>query len=152
MRLRALPLFSGKKSNKVVPINPQSSQARIVVLKPKCFNNSTAVADELRKRRPVIVDVGALDPDEARRVVDFISGTVYGIDGKARRLQAVSLLLHRARLILWARLSRTLPAPSGAYFKEYSRDKGIAPCYCGTMPFSRYTRRYLQCRVMMTSF
>lgn len=79
-------LFSGKKSNKVVPINPQSSQARIVVLKPKCFNNSTAVADELRKRRPVIVDVGALDPDEARRVVDFISGTVYGIDGKMQKI------------------------------------------------------------------
>ena len=78
-------LFSGKKSNKVVPINPQSSQARIVVLKPKCFNNSTAVADELRKRRPVIVDVGALDPDEARRVVDFISGTVYGIDGNLQK-------------------------------------------------------------------
>lgn len=79
-------LFSGKKSNKVVPINPHGSQARIVVLKPKCFNNSTAVADELRKRRPVIVDVGALDPDEARRVVDFISGTVYGIDGKMQKI------------------------------------------------------------------
>ena len=79
-------MFSSRKNNKVVPINPQSSQAKIVVLKPKCFNNSTAVADELRKRRPVIVDVGALDPDEARRVVDFISGTVYGIDGKMQKI------------------------------------------------------------------
>lgn len=74
------------RKNKVVAINPQSSQARIVVLKPKCFNNSTAVADELRKRRPVIVDVGALDPDEARRVIDFVSGTVYGIDGKMQKI------------------------------------------------------------------
>ncbi len=79
-------MFGNRKNSKVVPINPQSSQARIVVLKPKCFNNSTAVADELRKRRPVIVDVGALDPDEARRVVDFISGTVYGIDGKMQKI------------------------------------------------------------------
>lgn len=77
-------VFSRK--NKVVSINPQSSQARIVVLKPKCFNNSTAVADELRRRRPVIVDVGALDPDEARRVIDFVSGTVYGIDGKMQKI------------------------------------------------------------------
>lgn len=74
-----------RKSSKVVPINP-SAQTRIVVLKPKCFNNSKAVADELRRRRPVIVDVGALDPDEARRIVDFISGTVYGIDGKMQKI------------------------------------------------------------------
>ncbi len=78
-------IFS-KKSSKVVSIAPQGSQAKIVVLKPKCFNNSTAVADELRKRRPVIVDVGALDPDEARRVIDFVSGTVYGIDGKMQKI------------------------------------------------------------------
>jgi cell division inhibitor SepF len=79
-------VFNNRRSNKVVPIAPQGSQSKIVVLKPKCFNNSTAVADELRKRRPVIVDVGALDPDEARRVVDFISGTVYGIDGKMQKI------------------------------------------------------------------
>lgn len=76
----------GRKSGKVVSLNPQGSQARIVVLKPKCFNNSTMVADELRRRRPVIVDVGALDPDEARRIIDFISGTVYGIDGKMQKI------------------------------------------------------------------
>lgn len=74
-----------KKSSKVVALN-QSNQAKIVVLKPKCFNNSTMVADELRRRRPVIVDVGALDPDEARRVIDFISGTVYGIDGRMQKI------------------------------------------------------------------
>lgn len=75
-----------KRNSKVLSINQSSAQAKIVVLKPKCFNNSTAVADELRRRRPVIVDVGALDPDEARRVVDFISGTVYGMDGNMQKI------------------------------------------------------------------
>ncbi len=75
-----------RKSSKVVSIAPSGSQARIVVLKPKCFNNSTAIADELRRRRPVIVDVGTLDPEEARRVIDFVSGTVYGIDGKLQKI------------------------------------------------------------------
>ena len=75
-----------KKSNKVIPMNPQSNQSKIMVLKPKCFNNSRTVADELCKRRPVIVDVGALDPDEARRVIDFISGTVYGVNGSMQKI------------------------------------------------------------------
>ena len=71
---------------KIVSINSAESQNRIVVLKPKCFNNSTEVADELKQRRPVIIDVGALDPDEARRVVDFIAGTVYGVDGNMQKV------------------------------------------------------------------
>ncbi len=73
------------KKSKVVSISGEE-QSKIVVLKPKCFNNSTEVADELKQRRPVIIDVGALDPDEARRVVDFIAGTVYGVDGNMQKV------------------------------------------------------------------
>ncbi len=78
------PHFS--KKSKVVPITGQGSQAKIVILKPKCFNDTTTVADELKMRRPVVIDVGALDPDEARRVVDFIAGTVYGVDGNMQKV------------------------------------------------------------------
>lgn len=78
-------LHQSKKS-KVVPIHQGQGQSRIVILKPKCFSNSTAVADELKKRRPVVIDVGALDPDEARRVVDFIAGTVYGVNGNMQKV------------------------------------------------------------------
>lgn len=73
------------KRSKVISIGGDAD-AKIVVLKPKCFNNSTEVADELKQRRPVIIDVGALDPDEARRVVDFIAGTVYGVDGNMQKV------------------------------------------------------------------
>lgn len=83
---RAAHPFARKSQNRIVPMNPQQNQSKIMVLKPKCFNNSRAVADELRRRRPVIVDVGALDPDEARRVIDFISGTVYGVDGSMQKI------------------------------------------------------------------
>ena len=80
---RALP-FSRK--NKVVPIGNQAAQSKIVILKPKCFSDTTAVADELKMRRPVVIDVGALDPDEARRGVDFVAGTVYGVDGNMQKV------------------------------------------------------------------
>ncbi len=83
--VRPMRKTSIMKKSKIVPIN-QEAQNRIVVLKPKCFNNSTEVADELKQRRPVIIDVGALDPDEARRVVDFIAGTVYGVDGNMQKV------------------------------------------------------------------
>lgn len=78
------PLFS--KKNKVIPLDRQSNQPQIVVVKPKCFNNSTEAADQIKQRRPVILDVGGLDPEEARRVVDFIAGTVYGVNGDIQKV------------------------------------------------------------------
>ncbi len=78
------PLFSRK--NKVVALDRASMQPSIVVVKPRCFNNSTEVADQIKQRRPVILDVGNLDPEEARRVVDFIAGTVYGLNGDIQKV------------------------------------------------------------------
>lgn len=78
------PLFS--RRNKVVAIDKAQNQPSIVVVKPRCFNNSTEVADQIKQRRPVIIDVGNLDPEEARRVVDFIAGTVYGLNGDIQKV------------------------------------------------------------------
>ena len=78
------PMFS--KKQKVVPISSQGAQTKIVVLKPRCYNNSTQVADELKQRRPVVINVGSLDTDEARRVIDFIAGTVYGLNGNMQKV------------------------------------------------------------------
>lgn len=77
------PLFSRK--NKVVALD-RAAQPSIVVLKPKCFNNTTEVADQIKMRRPVVIDVGNLDPEEARRVVDFVTGTVYGLNGDIQKV------------------------------------------------------------------
>ncbi len=78
------PLFS--RRNKVVAIDRAQAQPSIVVVKPRCFNNTTEVADQIKQRRPVILDVGNLDPEEARRVVDFIAGTVYGLNGDIQKV------------------------------------------------------------------
>ncbi len=74
------------KKQKVVPMHGTGNQNKIVVLKPKCFNDSMQVADELKERRPVVINVGTLDTDEARRVVDFIAGTVYGLNGNMQKV------------------------------------------------------------------
>ncbi len=65
-----------QKKNKVVPLHGQSTEPKIVSLKPKCFSNSRAVSDELKKRRKRVMDVGAVDPEEQRIVVHFIAGPV----------------------------------------------------------------------------
>ncbi len=74
-----------KSSSKVVPINPGAS-SRIRIIKPNEFDDSTRIADEIKGGRLVIFDMGNLDNNEARRVVDFVSGTAYGVNGNIRRV------------------------------------------------------------------
>ena len=77
---------SDKKTfSKVVPINPTSS-SRIKIMRPSDINDSTNVANEIKEGRLVIFDVGQIDNEEARRIVDFMSGAAYGVNGKVRRV------------------------------------------------------------------
>lgn len=83
-RTTAKPTYN--KKQKVVPMRGNTNSSKIVVLKPKCFNDSMLVADELKERRPVVINVGSLDTDEARRVVDFVAGTAYGLNGNMQKI------------------------------------------------------------------
>ncbi|MBQ6559053.1 MAG: cell division protein SepF [Clostridia bacterium] len=75
---------SRKGASKVVPINPGSS-SRVRIMTPSQFEESTGIADEIKSGRLVIFNIGQLGDDDARRVVDFISGTAYGLNGNVRR-------------------------------------------------------------------
>lgn len=78
-------LLRKKTFSKVVPINPTSS-SRIKIMRPSDINDSTNVANEIKEGRLVIFDVGQIDNEEARRIVDFMSGAAYGVNGKVRRV------------------------------------------------------------------
>lgn len=82
---RRTQTFARKSQAKVVPINPGTS-SRIRIMKPSSFDESTGIADEIKGGRLVIFDVGNLDNTDARRVVDFVSGAAYGVNGNVRRV------------------------------------------------------------------
>lgn len=71
--------------SKVVPINPGTS-SRVRIMKPTEFDDSTSITDEIKNGRLVIFNVSDLDPSEARRVVDFVSGAAYGVNGNVKRV------------------------------------------------------------------
>ena len=69
-----------KTFSKVVPINPTSS-SRIKIMRPSDINDSTNVANEIKEGRLVIFDVGQIDNEEARRIVDFIT---FGVNANTK--------------------------------------------------------------------
>ena len=81
------PSFFSKK-NKVVALEGASNKATIFVVRPKCFKDAYKASMQLKQRKPVILNVTELDVDEARRTVDFVTGTAFGIDGDIKKVDS----------------------------------------------------------------
>lgn len=58
----------------------------IVRADPKNMDQATAVADEIKRRKPVVLNLQAAPEAEAKRIRDFIGGVTYGLNGYMRRL------------------------------------------------------------------
>lgn len=59
---------------------------KVIVIEPKTFEDSATIVDQLRGMRPVLVNFESTDPREAARVVDFISGATYALDGHLEKV------------------------------------------------------------------
>ena len=62
------------------------TKSKITTIKPKDFNDAQIVANCLRDKIPVIVNFEETDINEAKRIIDFISGTTYAVDGKIKQV------------------------------------------------------------------
>jgi cell division inhibitor SepF len=74
-----------RRNAQVLSIHSQK-QMRVVVFEPKSFEDSQSIADQLKNRRPVIVNLENADKALAKRVVDFISGTTYALSGNMQKV------------------------------------------------------------------
>ena len=80
------PVSSGF-SGQVLNMNSQSGNKQEVVLShAKAFDDAAKAADELRKRRAIILNMENVDKALTRRVVDFLSGCIYALDGKVKKI------------------------------------------------------------------
>ena len=62
------------------------NKQEVVLFRPVTFNDASKAADDLRSKRAVIVNMENVDKAMARRVVDFLSGCAYAVDGKVKKV------------------------------------------------------------------
>jgi len=74
----------GKRS-KVVNM-PQVQQIRMVISQPTSFEQSEEICNYLKEKKSVIINLEYVNKDVARRIVDFISGAVHGLDGHIQKV------------------------------------------------------------------
>ncbi len=66
--------------------NPRQPNMRVVVMEPKSMEESQLVADHLKARRPVVLNLEGVDKDLAQKFLNFLGGTVYALDGTMQRV------------------------------------------------------------------
>ena len=67
-------------------VNMNTNKQEVVLFRPGSFNDTSKAADDLRNRKAVIVNMENVDKAMARRVVDFLSGCVYALDGTVKKI------------------------------------------------------------------
>ena len=65
---------------------PYNSEKTIKLLEPRAYSESQQIADYLKKKTSVIVNLKRVTPDQGKRIVDFLSGTLYAIEGDLQKL------------------------------------------------------------------
>ncbi|RDU38498.1 cell division protein SepF [Neobacillus piezotolerans] len=64
----------------------KSSNSKVVLIEPRMYSEAQEIADHLKNRRAVVVNLQRIDHDQAKRIVDFLSGTVYAIGGDIQKI------------------------------------------------------------------
>ena len=60
--------------------------AKMILLEPRAYSESQQIADHLKKRNTVVVNLKRVTPEQAKRIVDFLSGTIYAIGGDLQKI------------------------------------------------------------------
>lgn len=80
------------RRGKVVNIHA-TTQLKVVLVKPERFENASEIADHLKEKRTVVINLESTNKDIARRLVDFLSGVAYAGEGKIKKVAANTYII-----------------------------------------------------------
>ena len=78
--------------SKVVNIHA-TTQLKVVLVKPERFENASEIADHLKEKRTVVINLESTNKDIARRLIDFLSGVAYAGEGKIKKVAANTYII-----------------------------------------------------------
>ncbi|WP_444875032.1 cell division protein SepF [Halobacillus sp. B23F22_1] len=76
----------------IVSLQSAKNSSKMVLSEPKNYNEAQEIADQLVNRKAVVINLQRVDHHQAKRIVDFLSGTVYAIGGDIQKLGSQTFL------------------------------------------------------------
>jgi len=79
------------RRDKVVPISAVPSKqggVKVIVVEPRSFEEVQTIVDQMKAKRPVILNLESLDKDLAQKILNFLNGAIYALNGETQRVSA----------------------------------------------------------------
>jgi cell division inhibitor SepF len=92
------------------------SDYRITTLHPRTYNDARAIGEAFRENTPVIMNLTEMDDTDAKRIVDFAAGLVFGRHGTIERVTQKVFLLSPANVVVTAEEKQRLA--EGGFFNQ----------------------------------
>ncbi len=70
-----------------------TTQLKVILVKPERFENASEIADQLKDKRTVVLNLESTNKDVARRLIDFLSGVAYAGEGKIKKVAANTYII-----------------------------------------------------------
>jgi len=103
-----------KQQGKVVNIHT-TSQFKVVIMHPETFDDAQDICEHLKSKKPVVVNLEDMEKESAQRVIDFLSGSVYALDGSIQKVSNGIFIIAPNNVDLMGD------------FKDELRNKGVFP-------------------------
>ena len=85
-QLRAVEQPRQTSRGQVSAMNANAMMSKVIIREPKDYSDAQNIADCLKESLPVFVNLQRLDKGQGRRIIDFLSGTIYAVDGEIKRV------------------------------------------------------------------
>lgn len=95
-RAQVTPINRGQMTPRVVQPSEPREMHRITTIHPRTYNEAKTIGEAFRSGTPVIMNLGEMDDKDAKRLVDFSAGLVFGLHGTIERVTAKVFLLSPA--------------------------------------------------------
>ncbi|KUP08587.1 cell division protein SepF [Bacillus coahuilensis m2-6] len=82
------PMLRSKQKQKqnVVSLQSVQKQSKMMIVEPRMYSEAQEIADHLKGKRSVLVNLQRVSHDQAKRIIDFLSGTVYALGGDIQKV------------------------------------------------------------------
>jgi len=98
----------GRREGNVVSLQSVQQQVKVILVEPRVYSEVQDIADHLKSHRAVAMNLQRMPHDQAKRVVDFLSGTVYAIGGDIQKLGEHTFLCTPANVDVSGKISNMI--------------------------------------------
>lgn len=120
-RLNNVIAFNGGKE---ATAQQDTANARVVLVEPVRFEESQGIADNLLEQRAVVINIESCDTDIAAKIIDFVGGVVYAVDGTIQKVSQGIILAAPHNIDIASELKNDLATTDEeifAWITQYNR-------------------------------